>query len=103
MDLADGHRVALQFLESESGWHAFNPGTGVGLSVLDMVRAFEVVSGARVPYQVVSRRSRDVAACYANPAKAEAQLRWRTARSVEDMCASAWAFRINANIGETVG
>ena len=102
MDLADGHRAALEFLEAESGWHAFNLGTGVGFSVLDMVRAFEVASGARVPYQVVGRRSGDVAACYANPAKAEAQLRWRTTRGVEDMCASAWAFRSNANIGETV-
>ena len=98
MDLAEGHRAALQFLEAESGWHAFNLGTGVGFSVLDMVRAFEVASGARVPYQVVSRRPGDVAACYANPAKAEAQLRWRTTRGVEDMCASAWAFRSNTNI-----
>ena len=103
MDLADGHRAALQFLDGESGWHAFNLGTGVGLSVLDMVRAFEVASGARVPYQVVSRRPGDVAACYANPAKAAAQLRWRTTRGVEDMCASAWAFWSNTNIGEAVG
>ena len=102
MDLADGHRAALEFLEAESGWHAFNLGTGMGASVLDMVRAFEGASGARVPYQVVGRRSGDVAACYANPAKAEAQLRWRTTRGVADMCASAWAFRSNANIGETV-
>lgn len=102
MDLADGHRAALEFSEGKSGWHAFNLGTGVGFSVLDMVRSFEVASGARVPYQVVGRRSGDVAACYANPAKAEAQLRWRTTRGVEDMCASAWAFRSNANIGETV-
>ena len=102
MDLAEGHRAALQFLEAESGWHAFNLGTGVGFSVLDMVRAFEGVSGVRVPYQVVGRRSGDVAACYANPAKAEAQLRWRTTRGVEDMCASAWAFRSNANIGEAI-
>ena len=102
MDLADGHLAALQFLEGESGWHAFNLGADVGFSVLDMVRAFEVASGAREPYQVVSRRPGDVASCYANPAKAEAQLRWRTMRSVEDMCASAWAFRRNTNIGETV-
>ena len=102
MDLAEGHRAALQFLEGESGWHAFNLGTGVGFSVLDMVRAFEGASGVRVPYQVVGRRSGDVAACYANPAKAEASLRWRTTRGLEDMCASAWAFRINTDDGVTV-
>ena len=98
MDLAEGHRAALQFLEGESGCHVFNLGTEIGFGVSDMVRAFEVASGARVPYQVVSRRPGDVAACYANPAKAEAQLRWRTTRGVEDMCASAWAFRSNTNI-----
>ena len=102
MDLADGHRAALEFLKGKSGWHAFNLGTGVGFSVIDMVHAFEAASVARVQYQVVSRRPGDVAECYANPAKAEAQLRWRTTRSIEDMCASAWAFRLNANAGETV-
>ena len=102
MDLADGHRAALQLLEGKSGWHAFNLGTGVGFSVLDMVRALEVASGARVPYQVVFRRPGDVAQCYANPAKAETQLPWRTTRGVEDMCGSAWSFRVNADVGVTV-
>lgn len=96
MDSADGHLAVLQFLEGEIGWHVVNLGAGVGFSVLDMVRAFEAASGARVPYQVVGRRSGDVAECYANPVKAETQLRWRATRRVEDMCASAWAFRLNA-------
>ncbi len=93
MDLAEGHRTALQFLKGEFGWHAFNLGLGVGFSVLDMVRAFEVASAESKPNQVVARRAGDVAECYANPAKAEAQMQWRAVRGLDEMCLSAWAFQ----------
>lgn len=93
MDLAEGHRAALEFLETETGWHAFNLGTGEGYSVLDMIRAFEAASGQHIPYQISPRRPGDIAQCYADPKKAEQVLNWRAMRGVEAMCASAWLFQ----------
>lgn len=95
MDLAEGHRAAIDFLAGSAGagWHAFNLGTGCGYSVLDMVRAFEQASGRPVPYRIAPRRPGDVAACYAKADKAADQLAWRAARSLDDMCASTWHFQ----------
>ncbi|WP_374276676.1 UDP-glucose 4-epimerase GalE [Azonexus sp.] len=95
MDLAEGHRAALDFLAGSAGagWHAFNLGTGCGYSVLDMVRAFEQASGRPVPYRIAPRRPGDVAACYAKADKAADQLAWRALRSLDDMCASTWHFQ----------
>ncbi len=95
MDLAEGHRAALDFLAGSAGagWLAFNLGTGCGYSVLDMVRAFEQASGRPVPYRIAPRRPGDVAACYAKADKAADQLAWRALRSLDDMCASTWHFQ----------
>lgn len=93
MDLAEGHAAALDFLTRATGCHAINLGTGKGYSVLEMVGAFERASGRKVPYGVTSRRSGDVAACYANPKKAHALLNWAAKYSLQDMCASAWKFQ----------
>ena len=95
MDLAEGHRAAIDFLAGSAGagWHAFNLGTGCGYSVLDMVRAFEQASGRPVPYRIAPRRPGDVAACYAKADKAADQLAWRAVRSLDDMCASTWHFQ----------
>jgi UDP-glucose 4-epimerase len=95
MDLAEGHRAAIDFLAGSAGagWHAFNLGTGCGYSVLDMVRAFEQASGRPVPYRIAPRRPGDVAACYAKADKAADQLAWRALRSLDDMCASTWHFQ----------
>ena len=93
MDLVEGHLAALTFLEAHPGWHAFNLGTGHGYSVLEMVRAFEVASGRRVPYEIVARRAGDVAACYANASKAREQLGWQARRMLDEMCASAWRWQ----------
>ena len=93
MDLAEGHRAALNFLETEAGWHAFNLGTGEGYSVLEMVRAFESASGQRIPYKISPRRPGDVAMCYADTQKAESALNWRVKQDLEAMCASAWLFQ----------
>lgn len=100
MDLAEGHRAALQFLHNKKGWYTFNLGAGKGFSVLDIVRAFEAVSGRRVPYRIVSRRSGDVAQCLADPAKAEALLDWCCVRDLDEICGSAWAFQIHKNDGK---
>jgi UDP-glucose 4-epimerase len=93
MDLADGHRAAIEFLETEAGWHAFNLGTGEGYSVLDMIRAFEAASGQYISYEISPRRPGDIAQCYADPKKAEQLLNWRAQRGVEAMCTSAWLFQ----------
>ncbi len=69
VDLADGHLKALQRISSRPGLNVWNLGTGKGYSVLEMVQAFEQVSGRPVPYRIVARRSGDIAECWANPHK----------------------------------
>ena len=93
VDLALGHLNALQRLEQHAECRAINLGTGVGYSVLDMVRAFEQASGQPVPYQVAPRRAGDIAACYADPALALALLGWRAERDLAAMCTDAWRWQ----------
>src|SRR5690606_34868463 len=82
-DLARGHVAALRYLEEHTGVHTWNLGTGQGYSVLDMVKAFEAVSGVSVPYRVVDRRVGDIAVCYSNPSKALAELGWKAQLGLE--------------------
>jgi len=93
MDLAEGHKAALDFLEQQTGWHAINLGTGTGYSVLEMVKSYEAASKKVVPYQIVPRRAGDVAHCYAKTQKAEEMLGWKALRSLQDMCSSTWKFQ----------
>lgn len=97
MDLAEGHLAAINYLPSHPGWHAINLGTGQGYSVLEMVKAFESASGRPVPYRLDPRRPGDIAACYAQPAKAATALKWRTSRGLNEMCASTWHFQEKLN------
>lgn len=90
MDLVEGHRCALEWLQHNYGCTAFNLGTGRGNTVLEMVRAFEAASGRSVPYQIVDRRPGDVAKSYANVEKARSQLNWSAQRTLDHMCASTW-------------
>lgn len=94
-DLAAGHVSALQYLERhpDTRVREWNLGTGHGTSVLEMVAAFEAGSGRPVPYEVVGRRAGDLAACYADPSRAEAELGWRATRTIEQMCADAWRWQ----------
>lgn len=94
VDLAAGHCRAIQHVLNHAGIDAVNLGTGTGYSVLDMVAAFEKVSGRPVPYQIDSRRPGDIAACYADPAKADKLLGWRAERGLEQMCADAWRWQV---------
>ena len=93
MDLAEGHVAALDHLARQPGLLTVNLGTGCGVSVLDLVRAFEQASGRAVPYRIVGRRAGDVAACWADPALAERSLGWRTRRDLAQMCADAWRWQ----------
>ena len=92
MDLAEGHLAALEHIDSY-GVEAVNLGTGVGYSVLDMVKAFEKASGKPVPYKIAPRRPGDIASCYASPEKAAKELNWRAKRNLEDMCRDLWNFQ----------
>jgi UDP-glucose 4-epimerase len=93
VDLALGHLKALARLSQHTECQAINLGTGVGYSVLDMVKAFEHASGKPVPYQVAPRRAGDIAACYADPANAFNLLGWRAERGLDAMCADAWRWQ----------
>ena len=94
-DLAQGHVTALQYLQGQGESFTVNLGTGVGYSVLDVVRAFEAASGKQVPYKIAPRRQGDVAQCYADPTLAQRLLGWRTTHTLADMCADAWRWQCN--------
>lgn len=93
VDLAKGHVAALKKLETGAGVYTYNLGTGVGYSVLDVLHAFEKACGKTLPYEIVNRRPGDVAACYADPAKAASELGWRAEYGIERMCADAWRWQ----------
>ncbi len=93
VDLALGHLKALERLEKNAECLCVNLGTGVGYSVLDMVRAFEQASGKKVPFKIAPRRPGDIASCYANPATALATLGWRAERDLQAMCTDAWRWQ----------
>jgi UDP-glucose 4-epimerase len=95
-DLARGHVAALSALLSgrpETRNFTVNLGTGVGCSVLDVVKAFEAASGQPIPYRFEARRAGDVAEYYANPALARQLLGWEALHSLQDMCADAWRWQ----------
>ena len=93
VDLALGHLKALERLEKHAECLCVNLGTGVGYSVLDMVRAFEQASGKNVPFKIAPRRPGDIASCYANPETALAKLGWRAERDLQAMCTDAWRWQ----------
>ncbi|MFN3751908.1 MAG: UDP-glucose 4-epimerase GalE [Thiobacillus sp.] len=93
VDLARGHVAALNKLAGIAGVHTWNLGTGRGVSVLEMVRAFEAASGRPVPYKIVARRAGDVAQCWADPSRAAADLGWRAEYDLARMCADAWRWQ----------
>ena len=93
-DLAAGHVAALEALErTEEPVSTWNLGTGRGTSVLELLHAFERAVGRELPYEVVARRAGDVAASYADPSKANAELGWRTVKTVDEMCADTWRWQ----------
>ena len=93
MDLAAGHERALERLKTQAGVITYNLGTGRGRSVLEMVAAFERASGRKLPYRSAPRRPGDVAACWADPGLARAELGWTAHRDVDEMCADAWRWQ----------
>ena len=92
VDLAVGHLKALEYAENHNGVEAINLGTGNGISVLELVTAFERANNIKLPYVIGPRRDGDLAAFWADAQKAESILGWIATRTVEDMCRSSWEF-----------
>ncbi|MEU8531034.1 MULTISPECIES: UDP-glucose 4-epimerase GalE [Streptomyces] len=93
VDVAEGHRAALDHIDDEPGMRVFNLGTGRGSSVLELVKTFEEVSGRPIPHRIAARRPGDVAELVADPAKVESAWGWTARRDVAAMCRDAWNFQ----------
>lgn len=93
VDLAVGHLKAIEQKSQTAGTHIYNLGTGQGYSVLDIIHAFEAASGQTIPYAIHPRRAGDIATCYANPAKAQAELGWQAERNLHTMMQDAWRWQ----------
>ena len=90
VDLAAAHLKALERAEQVTGIDYFNVGTGTGYSVLDIIRAYEETTGAKINYKIVARRPGDIDECYANPKKAYELLGWKAQYNIEDMCRDSY-------------
>ena len=99
MDLAEGHLKALQHIRQFPGVSIYNLGTGVGYSVLQMLKAFEKVSGRPVPYQIVPRREGDIAECWADVEQASKHLGWKARRGLDEMMRDAWNWQEKNPLG----
>ncbi|HFK1545589.1 UDP-glucose 4-epimerase GalE [Bacillus sp. SBS7] len=99
VDLAKGHVKALEKVLGTRGIEAYNLGTGKGYSVLEMVKAFEKVSGKKIPYKVIGRRPGDVAICFADVSKAKRELGWEAEYGLEEMCIDSWRWQVNNKNG----
>ena len=97
VDLANAHVKAIDYLHkaAQSKPLIVNIGTGIGYSVLDMVRAFEGASGKKVAYKLVERRAGDIAQCFADPSYAKEVLGWEAKRGIEQMCKDSWRWQSN--------
>jgi UDP-glucose 4-epimerase len=104
VDLAEGHLAALNYLVAQKKFKSpsiFNLGTGRGVSVLELVTAFEEVIGSKIPNKITARRLGDVACCYADNSKAKKILCWSAKKSLRDICETTWRFQ--KNYAEVIG
>ena len=95
VDLAKGHVAACDYAKKNAGCEIINLGTGVGYSVLDIVKAFNKANDLDLPYVIGPRRPGDVDACFADPRKAKELLGWEATKNLEDMCRDAWNWQRN--------
>lgn len=93
VDLAKGHLQALKYTNQNVGVHIHNLGTGIGYSVLDVVKNFMKATTREIPYEITDRRPGDIAACYADPTKAKRELQWEAEKTLEDMCRDSWRWQ----------
>lgn len=95
VDLAKAHLKAIERAEKVTGIEYYNIGTGKGYSVLDIVKAYEKATGAKVNYKIAPRRPGDIDECYANPEKAYKMLGWKAQYNIEDMCRDSYNWQIH--------
>ncbi|MBP3441944.1 MAG: UDP-glucose 4-epimerase GalE [Clostridia bacterium] len=95
VDLALGHVKAVEKVLADKGVDAYNLGTGIGYSVLDIVHAFEKACGKPLNYKIVDRRPGDLATCYSDPSKALEVLGWKAERGLDEMCEDSWRWQKN--------
>ncbi len=93
MDLVEGHVAALHVIRQQCGLFTINLGTGNGISVLELVRAYERASAKKIPYEIVGRRPGDVAQCWADVSLAKKVLGWSAKRSLLEMCEDSWRWQ----------
>lgn len=101
LDLSKGHAAALKYATKNRGQEIFNLGTGVGYSVLDVIRTFEKSVGKTITFEMTSRRSGDVCRSVANSAKARHILDWSPEFKLEEMCEDAWRWHLKNPNGFT--
>ena len=99
VDLAKGHVAAVKYVLENHGCEVFNLGTGCGVSVLDMVNAFNEANHMNLPYKIVERRPGDIATCYADPSKSEKMLGWKAEKSLQDMVRDSWNWQSKNPMG----
>jgi UDP-glucose 4-epimerase len=93
VDVADGHRLAVEHLADQTGLRVLNLGTGVGVSVLELVAAFGAACDTELPHRIAPRRAGDVPALVADAGRVAHEWGWRTTRDITAMCADAWRFQ----------
>ncbi|MDF2054917.1 UDP-glucose 4-epimerase GalE [Priestia megaterium] len=95
VDLAKGHLKALEMVIQTTGIDTFNLGTGIGYSVLDLIKSYEKTTSQKIPYTFTHRRPGDIDKCYADTKKANEKLGWKATKNLEDMCRDAWEWQKN--------
>lgn len=93
VDLAEGHVKAIEKIKENPGLKVYNLGTGVGYSVLDIVKNFEEASGVKIPYVIKPRRAGDIATCYSDASLAKKELGWEAKRGIKEMCEDSWRWQ----------
>jgi UDP-glucose 4-epimerase len=91
--LVEGHVAALESIRKQTGLLTVNLGTGRGVSVLQLVEAFEQASSRVIPYEITDRRPGDVAECWADTRLAESKLAWKSSRDLQQMCEDSWRWQ----------
>ena len=99
VDLAKGHLAALDRALKVKGTEIYNLGTGKGVSVLELIHAFEEATGVKIPYRIKARRAGDIAASYADVSKAEKVLGWKAEKNVVDACRDSWNWQTHNPTG----
>ncbi len=92
VDLAKGHVLAVNYAKDNAGFMPINLGTGQGVSVLEMVHAYEKACGKPINFRIADRRPGDIASSYANAGRAKELLGWQAEETLETMCEDSWRF-----------